>query len=147
MDSISSDQQAQGVQRLLQAIDAHEDCPMMLEELKDLVMDRIDAEPARVETDESGNIIATNPAFSHLCGYSFKEVEGRKPGNILQGEATDRAEIDKIRAALKEGRSVEARLINYHKDTSPYRVHISITPVYDQTGKLTGFAATEAKID
>ena len=147
MESHSVENLDEGVSRLLQAIEEQKDVSMTMHELKDLVLDRIDAEPARVETDECGNITATNPAFSMMCGYSFKEVAGRKPGNILQGAETDQIEVAKIRAALKAGKSVEARLVNYHKNTSPYRVHISITPRHDENGNLTGFSATEVQID
>ena len=147
METHSVENLDEGVSRLLRAIEEQKDLPMTMPELKDLVLDRIDAEPARVDTDESGNITATNPAFSALCGYSFKEVAGRKPGNILQGADTDQNEVAKIRSALKAGKSVEARLVNYHKNSSPYRVHISITPRHDDGGNLTGFSATEVKID
>ena len=47
------------------------------------VLLRLEAEPARVFTDEEGGIIAINPAFSNLCGYTFGEIKGKKPGAPL----------------------------------------------------------------
>lgn len=107
---------------------------------------KIEAEPARVETDTLGRIVATNPAFSALCGYSFREIVGRKPGSFLQGEQTEQSSIQAIRAALQKNQPVEVEMTNYHKNGSTYRVHISIQPVFDSQGKHTGFRAIERKI-
>ena len=47
-----------------------------------------------------------NDAFTQMTGYSFEEVQSKTP-RLLQGPKTDRAVLNKIRAALKawlEGR-------------------------------------------
>ncbi len=41
---------------------------------------------AVVMTDADGSIAWTNPAFRKLCGYSHKEILGRKLGQLLQGK-------------------------------------------------------------
>lgn len=114
--------------------------------LRDALFQRIDSEPARVRTDENGLITATNPAFSRLCGYSFQEIRGKKPGTFLHGPLTEADVVDKIRQALAIREPIRVELTNYHKDGSPYRVQISILPRYNE-GRFVGFDAEERKLD
>ena len=113
--------------------------------LKHTLFQRISREPARVETDLNGKIVATNPAFSALCGYSFSEIRGKKPGSFLQGQETDSRDVDRIRTAIKNNESVSVELTNYHKNGLPYRVHISIEPLFDDSGNPIGYIATETQ--
>ncbi len=114
--------------------------------LRARVLDRIDAEPPRVETDAEGRIVAINPAFTGLCGYSFSEIQGKKPGMLLQGPKTDPSQVEVIRQAVRQGKPCVARLVNYHKNGSTYHVEISVEPVRDKAGVLTGFRAVEHKL-
>ncbi|MDX2081030.1 MAG: PAS domain-containing protein [Terrimicrobiaceae bacterium] len=110
------------------------------------VVERIDSEPARVRTDAEGHVVSINPAFSGLCGYSFPEIRGRKPGSLLQGPDTEPECVEVIREAVRTGSPCETEMFNYHKDGSRYRVKINIQPLYDEAGNLAGFEATERKL-
>lgn len=138
---------ASGLDRLIEdlTLQNHQDSPSAPEALRRQLFQRIDQEPARVETDLEGRIEAINPAFSGLCGYSFQEVKGRKPGSFLQGPETDAAAIQTLRDAIAALCPVDVTLINYHKDGSPYKVWISITPKVDDDGNVFGFCAIEKK--
>lgn len=111
------------------------------------VLMRIEAEPARVFTDEKGHVIAINPAFSNLCGYTFDEVRDKKPGSFLQGPATTPESLVPLRAAIQTGTSCVTEVLNYHKDQSIYRVQIELHPWKDDTSSLKGFMAIERKLD
>ena len=111
------------------------------------VLMRIEAEPARVFTDEKGHVIAINPAFSNLCGYTFDEVRGKKPGSFLQGPATTPESLVPLRVAIQTGTSCVTEVLNYHKDQSIYRVQIELHPWKDDTSSLKGFMAIERKLD
>lgn len=115
--------------------------------LRERLAARIAHEPAHVETDLKGCITGINPAFSKLCGFSFSEICGKKPGAFLQGAETDPAAVESIREAVRTHSSCVTELVNYHKDGSPYRVRIEIQTVRDAGGHPTGFAATETKLD
>jgi PAS domain S-box-containing protein len=108
---------------------------------------RIDAEPARVRTDAQGRVTAINPAFSALCGFRFEEIQGLKPGSLLQGRDTTTESILVIREAIRECVPCSLEMVNYHKDKSPYRVNIQITPLFKGNGELEGFEAIERKLD
>lgn len=110
------------------------------------LMRRVENEPARVETDLNGRILAINPAFSVLCGYSFPEIAGRKPGSFLQGAETEQDAVATLRAAIAAREPVEVHLTNYHKDGSAYHVAISITPRTNESGDVIGFQAIEEKL-
>lgn len=143
----SRDLSSQGLRKLLDDLALSHPRINLPDAIRTKLIRRIDGEPARVETDEQGRIISTNPAFSALCGYSFQEIRGRKPGSFLQGEGTDPASVAAIRRALKRREPVEVDMVNYHKNGSPYRVHISIVPIFDSRGRHTGFRAIERKIE
>lgn len=115
--------------------------------LHDRLAARIDQEPAHVSTDPEGRITAINPAFSGLCGFSFAEIRGKKPGTFLQGPETDPSAVDTIRQAVRNQEPCIVELVNYHKDGSRYWVRIEVQPVRDAVGRLTGFAATETQLD
>lgn len=111
------------------------------------LMSRIDSEPARVFTDAEGRITAINPAFSELCGHSFQDLKGRKPGAVLQGPESSEESIEALRQAIRQHAPCVTELVNYHKDRSAYRVRIDIRPVFSDSGELTGYEAEERKLD
>ncbi len=110
------------------------------------ILARIDGEPARVTTDLEGHITSINPAFSSLCGFSFGDIEGKKPGEFLQGAETDPAAVDVIRQAVRSRTSCTAELVNYHKNGGRYRVRIEVEPLRDGMGNVVGFSAAERKV-
>ncbi len=73
-------------------------------------------------------IVYVNPAFTRMTGYSADEVLGRSP-RLLQGPGTDRAMLDRLRAALVAGRSFRNEALNYRKDGGEYVVEWLIAPV------------------
>lgn len=90
-------------------------------------------------------IVYANPAFTTMTGYTQAEVLGKTP-RILQGEKTDRAALDKIRAALQTWQPVRVDLINYCKDGSEFWVELSIVPVKDEKGWYTHWVAVQRDI-
>jgi PAS domain S-box-containing protein len=98
---------------------------------------------AVIITDARGRINWINPAFTRLCGYTLAEMKGLKPGTLLHGLDTDPIAVTKLRAAIRRGRSASVELVNYHKNQSPYSVWITLGPIKDRAGKITGFMAIE----
>lgn len=137
---------SKGLERLASDLREHAAPTHPPASLRARVLERIDAEPPRVETDAEGRIVAINPAFTGLCGYTFPEIRGKKPGGLLQGPETDPAEVDRLRQAIRRREPCVARLVNYHKDGSTYRVEISLEPIRAKSGELTGFRAAERRL-
>lgn len=114
--------------------------------LLNAVMLRISEEPARVRADAEGRVIAINPAFSGLCGYTFEEIRGRKPGSLLQGAETTTESVVALRDAIRSRQSCRVEMVNYHKNKTTYRVQIDLSPVFNDEGCLEGFEAVEQKL-
>jgi len=80
-----------------------------------------------------------------MTGYSLEEVLGKTP-RILQGPKTERAILDKLRAALMVWQPILLELINYRKDGSEFWVEMSIVPVTDQSGGYTHWVSIKRDI-
>jgi PAS domain S-box-containing protein len=96
--------------------------------------------------DEPGpRITFVNEAFERLTGYSAADVLGRSP-RVLQGPTTDRAELDRIRAAIATQSSVRVELSNVDRHGGEYWVELDIVPIPDDRGEATHFVAVERDV-
>ena len=81
------------------------------------------------ELDPPGPMIVhVNDSFTRMTGYAREELIGATP-RILQGPATDRTVLDRLRTNLRAGDSFEGHTWNYRKDDTPYQVEWTITPL------------------
>lgn len=99
-----------------------------------------------VVTDPLGYVEWVNPAFTAMCGYSLEELQGNKPGRLLQGPETDPATVARLREAIRAGQGCRESITNYHKDGSTYRADVRITPIRDDQDHLRWFVAQERKL-
>jgi diguanylate cyclase (GGDEF)-like protein/PAS domain S-box-containing protein len=90
-------------------------------------------------------IVYVNPAFTKMTGYSAEEAVGQSP-RMLQGPGTSRATLDSIRSALRAGRQVREKVLNFAKGGAPYWLDLRIVPLRDATGTITHFAAVERDV-
>ena len=99
-----------------------------------------------VITDTEGKIEYVNPGFTHMTGYEFAEVEGKKPGDFLQGQHTNPETKRAIREKLAARKPFYDEILNYHKDGSSYWISLVINPVFDADGTLERFISIQANI-
>jgi PAS domain S-box-containing protein len=102
---------------------------------------------ALLVTGPEGRVEWVNESFTGMCGYSLADLRGRKPGDVLQGPATDRDAVARMRAALREAQPCRETLANYAKDGRLYRVDVAITPIVDDAGKPRWFVARERRLE
>jgi PAS domain S-box-containing protein len=115
--------------------------------LRSLETVKVDREPdCLVVTDPAGQVEWVNEAFTLMCGYTLAELKGRKPGQVLQGPATDAAAVERIRQAIRARVPCREKLVNYHKDGSPYLADIRIAPVLDDAGEPLWLVARERRL-
>ena len=93
-------------------------------------------------TDPMGHIEWVNESFVRACGHTLEEVRGQKPGQLLQGPASDRETIERLRRAVNEVQECVCQIVNYRKDGTPYAVHIRLSPLFEGQ-MLAGFLAVE----
>lgn len=90
-------------------------------------------------------ILYINQAFTQMTGYHWSDLKGQTP-RLLQGPRTDRKELARLSACLKEGREFKGSNVNYRKDGSPYLVEWNISPVRDDQGVVTHFISVQRDI-
>jgi PAS domain S-box-containing protein len=74
-------------------------------------------------------IIYANQCFLNETGYTREEIIGSNC-RFLQGPATDRESVRRIREALDSAQELHVELINYRKDGSVFRNLLSLKPVF-----------------
>jgi diguanylate cyclase (GGDEF)-like protein/PAS domain S-box-containing protein len=90
-------------------------------------------------TNQADNpIVYVNPAFERITGYAAPEVLGRN-ARFLQGDDRDQLGLEEIRAALRMQGEGHAVLRNYRKDGSLFWNELALSPVRDESGRVTNF--------
>ncbi len=90
-------------------------------------------------------IVYVNAAFCRLSGYSEKEAMGKAPG-FMDGPDTDPETRAKIADAIKHGRHMRTRLLQYAKDGTTYWVDVNIMPLFGSDGEVTHIAAIQRDV-
>nr|AML78078.1 putative LOV domain-containing protein [Begonia sp. BC-2016] len=90
-------------------------------------------------------IVYASSGFFTMTGYSSDDVIGRNC-RFLQGADTDQNEVDKIRNAVRNGKSYCGRLLNYKKNGSPFWNLLTVTPIKDENGKTIKFIGMQVEV-
>ncbi|MBE7183385.1 MAG: PAS domain-containing protein [Methylobacterium mesophilicum] len=85
-------------------------------------------------------IVFCNEAFMRLTGYPREEIIGRNC-RFLQGEATRREDVARVREAVEKRESIEVDLLNYRKDGSTFWNALLLSPVFDGDELMYFFAS------
>jgi len=96
-------------------------------------------------TDARGHIEYVNPYFTELTGYSFDEVQGKKP-SILKSGWTDQTVYRDLWSALKNGQAWTGEIINRTKSGKIYIEETHIAPVVDANGQHSHYVAIKLDI-
>jgi len=83
-------------------------------------------------------IVYVNAAFERLTGYAATEVLGHNC-RVLNRPENEQPALDELRAAIRERRETTVVLRNYRKDGSTFWNELTISPVADQTERVTHF--------
>ena len=90
-------------------------------------------------------IVYVNDSFTRITGYDAQEVVGQSP-RLLQGPDTDPATTAQLADHFRRWRPVEATLLNYRRDGTPFWNELSIVPVADATGWYTHWIAIQRDV-
>jgi len=96
-------------------------------------------------TDPQGIITYVNPAFERVYGYTRKEALGKTP-RILKGGTITREQYEKFWLDLLSGRSVRLELVNKSKEGRFVTMDVSVNPIFEGAGNITGFIAVQKDI-
>lgn len=95
---------------------------------------------------EDNILIYANPAFQRLTGYSSIETLYRDCRFLQNGERQDEAALTRIRLAIDNGQPCREILRNYRKDGTAFWNELSITPVYNESDKLTYYIGVQKDV-
>ncbi|MGQ7241954.1 PAS domain-containing protein [Salinicola sp. V024] len=124
----------------------HKHAPLINPALLERIVNASDDGIVVAEQEGDENIlIYANEGFERLTGYSVDEILYRDC-RFLQNGDRDQPGIDRVRAALREGKSCREVLRNYRKDGSAFWNELSITPVYDDEDALTYFVGVQKDV-
>ncbi len=97
-------------------------------------------------TDRNELIEYTNPGFTKMTGYTFEEVKGKRPGDVLQGKSTSAESKQQIRDAVKHRKSFYTEILNYAKNGESYWVSLAVNPVFGGDGQIERFISIQSNV-
>mgnify|MGYP002620637483 FL=1 len=100
---------------------------------------------AIVVTDTKGMVIAVNPAFTTVSGYSALEVVGR-PMRALQSGRHGRTFYRELWARVTEHGYWQGEIWNKRKNGEIYPALLTLSSVRDANGQVTHFIGTTADL-
>ncbi len=100
---------------------------------------------AIILTDEKGNFIWINRAFTKIFGYNLNELITEVGPNIIGKETPE--DIKKaINKVFSEKEPVEYEAKYKTKDNNFVWVHVTVTPILDHKGEITNFIIVDSDI-
>ena len=92
--------------------------------------------------DRDGRIVWVNDAFCRLSGYGRDEVIGRTPGLLKSGKQSPDFYRD-LWETIASGRTWQGELVERRRDGSLWTANQVITPLLDESGRVTHFVAIQ----
>lgn len=101
---------------------------------------------AVVICDKYGKVEWVNTSFERITGYSLKEMIGKSPGSILQGDETDPETITYLKQQIRAGEPFNCEILNYSKSNKKYWIRIQGQALKDRNGEVLKYFAIEEDI-
>ncbi|MBS1857363.1 MAG: PAS domain S-box protein [Acidobacteria bacterium] len=115
------------------------------EELKRLATAIEQAAETVMITDAAGTILYVNPAFEKTSGFSAAEALGNTP-RLLRSGRHDAEFYRDMWAALTRGEVWRGTFQNKKKDGTLFEEDATISPVRDESGRITNFIAVKLDV-
>ncbi|RMF09733.1 MAG: PAS domain S-box protein, partial [Candidatus Neomarinimicrobiota bacterium] len=96
-------------------------------------------------TDKDGVIQYANPSFYRLTGYTSAEILGKTP-RILKSGLQGKDFYQRMWETIRGGHRWSGLITNRKKDGSLYNANLTIAPLKDEGGDVTGYIAIHTDI-
>jgi PAS domain S-box-containing protein len=96
-------------------------------------------------TDPEGVIQYINPAFEKITGYSRQEAIGKTP-RMLKSGVHDKGFYDQLWETITRGNVWTGQITNRHKDGRLIQEDVTISPLINSAGRLTGYLCIKRDI-
>lgn len=91
-------------------------------------------------TNLKGEITSVSSAFCNICGYSKLELIGQ-PHNIVRDKTISKEFFKEVWKTIQDGKAWQGEIRNKAKDGSFYWVEATISPNFDNSGKVIGYTS------
>ncbi|MEM9814254.1 MAG: sensor domain-containing diguanylate cyclase, partial [Pseudomonadota bacterium] len=116
------------------------------QQLEELAAIARNAQDAICVIDLAMSISWVNPSFEKLTGRRASDLIDRNPGLLLRGPETDADAAEALDIAMASCAPAAVDIINYNAEGSPYWAHVTITPLFDMSGRHYGFVSVARDI-
>jgi diguanylate cyclase (GGDEF)-like protein/PAS domain S-box-containing protein len=96
-------------------------------------------------SDPEGVCQWVNPAFTRITGYAPEDIVGR-PLSLLKSGAHDAAFYASLWRTILSGEVWQGEIVNRHRDGHLYTEEQTISPVRDETERITHFVAVKQDV-
>lgn len=93
-----------------------------------------------------GRIEYVNPGFSRLFGHEFRQIEGKKPNEVLGSRQTDARTVAEINEEISRGQPFAGEIVYAHRSGTPIWVSLAINPINDDRGQVQKLVIVMADI-
>jgi two-component system, sensor histidine kinase and response regulator len=100
---------------------------------------------AMVFTEPDGTVVWVNDAFTTLTGYTPSEVVGQNP-RILKSGVQSADFYQELWSTVRAGRIWHGELVNRRNDGTLYTEEMTISPVLDDSGRITHYVAVKQDV-
>src|SRR5699024_12292455 len=96
-------------------------------------------------TEQKGNIVSVNPAFTSLTGYAEEDVLGKNPNTLSSGKQ-DKQFYEKMWDTISTYGEWQGSIWNKRKNGEQYLQLLMITAVKDETDEVIRYVGTFSDI-
>ncbi|MEO5569920.1 MAG: ATP-binding protein [Bacteroidia bacterium] len=115
-------------------------------ELKKLSMVASKANNGVTITDMNGIAEWVNDGFTRMTGYTFAEIVGKNPDEIIVTDEISHDTKAQLKQNLLSKESYTEELLKYKKDGTKIWIQASVTPILDQQQNITKYILIESDI-
>lgn len=94
---------------------------------------------------EDNPIVYVNQAFTRVTGYARSASIGRNC-RFLQGDDTNKADVDKLRAGIEAEESVTVDIQNYRANGEAFLNRLIVAPIHDEEGNTQFFVGVQKEL-
>ncbi|HMO10299.1 MAG TPA: PAS domain-containing protein, partial [Actinotalea sp.] len=117
-----------------------------LAEVRDRAIRATDVAVVITDATTAGTPITwVNDAFTRITGWDLDEVVGKDP-NLLHGPSTDHVVTHRLADAVRRGEPCTITVLNYRKDGSPFWNQVSVSPVPDDSGRVSHWVGIQVDV-
>lgn len=97
-------------------------------------------------TDSEARYLYVNSAFERVTGYTRQEAIGRTPAALLRSDRHDKSFYQDMFNTVRQGQVWQGLYTSRRKSGSPLDLEVTLSPILNETGKLTHIVAVKREL-